>query len=304
MADDTAAPRSESHGHNRALTIKFVLIFVASVISLLAGYRYAIDTMANDWYLFQVARHTNAVLALIGYRSELEGGLSVTEPPNRVRATLQAWDEGREPTSDEISAASNNALTAWESWRFRAESVRRSDRPMTLGPRVAFVLRAGTSTRLNEIEQELRRLRQQRIGDQAEVKKRMGELEEERKPLREILQRARTEEGAEDPNPSYVFHFIVVPECGAIEVMAIFFAAVAAFPTRWWKRLLGLLLGLPLMYLVNIFRLSCLAVIGALDGGGQWFNFAHHYVWQAIYIIFVVAVWLAWVEYFVRRKEA
>ena len=75
-----------------------------------------------------------------------------------------------------------------------------------------------------------------------------------------------------------------------------------AFPTRWWKRALGLVAGIPLMYLVNIFRLSCLAVIGALDGGGQWFNFAHHYVWQAVYIVFVVAVWLAWVEYVVRRR--
>ncbi len=99
------------------------------------------------------------------------------------------------------------------------------------------------------------------------------------------------------------FIFVVVPECGAIEVMAIFFAGVLAFPTLWWKRLLGIVLGVPVMYAVNVLRLSCLAVIGALDRGGEWFNFAHHFVWQAIYIVFVVAVWLVWVEYIVRLRR-
>jgi len=60
--------------------------------------------------------------------------------------------------------------------------------------------------------------------------------------------------------------------------------------------------GLPIMYGVNIFRLSCLAVIGAINNGGVWFDFSHLYVWQAIYIVFVVAVWLAWVEYVVRQR--
>ncbi len=101
------------------------------------------------------------------------------------------------------------------------------------------------------------------------------------------------------------FVFIIVPECGAIEVMAIFLAAVIAFPTRWWKRLLGLLVGLPVMYFVNVFRLSCLAVVGALDTTkDRWvFDFAHHYVWQTIYIVFVVAVWLLWIEYVVKGRK-
>ncbi|HEX72867.1 MAG TPA: hypothetical protein ENN65_06095, partial [Candidatus Hydrogenedentes bacterium] len=120
--------------------------------------------------------------------------------------------------------------------------------------------------------------------------------------------RARHRELMEDrsdrvhPERGKFFDFYVVSECGAIEVMAIFLAAILAFPTRWWKRLVGLVLGLPIMYAVNIFRLSCLAVIGALTAGGSIFHFSHHYVWQAIYIIFVVVVWLAWLEFLVNQE--
>lgn len=305
MDDAAPAPENEQRpSGNRWQTIWFVTVFVVSILVCLTGYRYVIHTYANDWYLFQVAKNTNSVLDLVGYQSQLEGGMIQAESPRQARASLAAWAQDREPTQEEIDAASPNALSAWESWRYRAESVRRSGRSQAMGPRVAFILKSGTSTRLIEIEQELRQLRLQRMGSQAEVANETRALEAERDALRDILNRSRTVEGEVDPDPSYVFHFIVVPECGAIEVMAIFLSAVLAFPTRARKKLLGLLLGLPLMYLVNIFRLSCLAIIGALDGGGEWFNFAHHYVWQAIYIVFVVGVWLAWVEYVVRRKPS
>jgi len=60
------------------------------------------------------------------------------------------------------------------------------------------------------------------------------------------------------------------------------------------------------MYGVNIFRLTVLAVVGAIDqsDGRIWFSFAHEYVWQAVYIVFVVAVWLLWVEYVVKGRRA
>ena len=114
-------------------------------------------------------------------------------------------------------------------------------------------------------------------------------------------------EGLKDPKKrkeqqGLYFSFNVVPACGAIEVMAIFLAAVIAFPAPWRSRAWGLLLGLAILYGVNLLRLCCLALIGAFDTGGPWFTFVHEYVWQAIYVIFVVVVWLVWVEVFVQRR--
>jgi len=181
----------------------FVAVFTLCTVGLLGSYRYAIDTVANDWYLFTVARHTAWILDFVGDEAVME----------KYRA---------------------ENLSPWESWRARALPRPRDGEN---GPRVNFTWSPGAS-----------------------------------------------------------FTFIVVPSCGAIEVMAIFCAAVMAFPATWRHRAWGVALGLPLMYLVNIARLACLACLGALDKSGEWFNFVHEYVWQACYVIFVVIVWMAWAE--------
>ena len=61
-------------------------------------------------------------------------------------------------------------------------------------------------------------------------------------------------------------------------------------------------MGLPILYAVNAFRLAFLAVVGAWDNAGDMFQFSHHYLWQGIYIVFVVAVWMSWVEFLVKRR--
>lgn len=98
------------------------------------------------------------------------------------------------------------------------------------------------------------------------------------------------------------FIFRVVPDCGAIPSLSIYIAAVLAFPVAFRKRILGVLLGVPILYGVNIMRLTCLAFIGAWTNGGEVFKFSHEVVWQGVFIIFVVGVWLAWVEFVVRRN--
>ena len=85
--------------------------------------------------------------------------------------------------------------------------------------------------------------------------------------------------------------------------MSIFVASVLAFPCLWRRRLYGLLFGIPILYAVNVGRLTCLAIIGAYDSSGEIFDFVHNYVWQGIYVIFVVVVWLLWVELFVRKNQ-
>lgn len=114
---------------------------------------------------------------------------------------------------------------------------------------------------------------------------------------------------AERTNPSagsrtpWEFAFVVVPSCGAFEVMAIFIAAVAAFPCALWKRAAGLVLGIPVLYALNVGRLACLGIIGGLDRENRIFDFAHEVVWQGIFVIFVVVVYLLWVILLVRRRE-
>lgn len=277
----------------------FVAVFMSIVLALLMGYRYQVDSRYNDWYLFQVARHTVMALSLVGDHAELEHGRDKLGDPRMVRSKLNAWLRGAETeTPEDFLAAASEPLTAWEAWCYRSEEMRHTNAPGERGPRVQFILRSGHAIKVRELDETVREMEMEQRGTEAERAKMRQELREMQRQLNEY----RTNPAVEDPDPTYMFVFIVVSECGAIEVMAIFLAAVVAFPTRWWKKLIGLIAGLPVMYGVNIFRLSCLAVIGAYDTEHKYFNFFHEYVWQAIYIIFVVAVWMLWVEYIVRGR--
>jgi exosortase/archaeosortase family protein len=274
--------------------VRFILVFVLSVILLLAGYRLLIGTPLNDWYLFQVARHTTVVLRLVGDAAELERG-PVSTPPAEVRASLDAWRTGRHaPTPEETAAAPQDPLSPYERYLFRLHSARRNGAQVAEGPRVYFVWKEGLDEKLRE-----KRAALEKLAAQDEARERAAN---ELKALQEQQKALRQDPVERNELRGQSFSFRVVPECGAIEVMSIFTAAIIAFPTRWRRRLVGLAIGLPLLYLVNIGRLACLGVIGAYTTNDAWFDFAHEYVWQAIYIVFVVALWLAWVELLVRKR--
>jgi exosortase/archaeosortase family protein len=87
--------------------------------------------------------------------------------------------------------------------------------------------------------------------------------------------------------------------------MSIFLAAVLAFPTGLVPRAIGAVGGLAALYVINILRLATLGIIGAMDAspGQKWFNFIHEYVWQGIFIVFVVAVWMLWIEFVVKGRR-
>ncbi|NLV41458.1 MAG: archaeosortase/exosortase family protein [Candidatus Hydrogenedentes bacterium] len=302
--------REEAHGAeappeaSRRRVGGFVIVFVVTVLFLLTAYRYTVDTRVNDWYLFQVARHTSWVLDKIGHSSELEGRYLSNDDPAHVRATLGAWKDGREePLADEAARAAGGPLTPWEKWSYRAIRARREGKGAGNGPGVSFILRPGLSTEIADLSLRLSDMDRDTGLSREEREKLQGPLLARLNELQQIQQQIRRGERPQEEDTTRMFPFVVVSECGAIEVMAIFLAAVLAFPATWRKKAVGLAAGVPLMYSVNIFRLSFLGVVGALDTEHKWFKFAHEYVWQAVYIVFVVAVWLAWVEYIVKRKN-
>jgi exosortase/archaeosortase family protein len=304
--ETTLTPEQEAQlrRENRKRIIRFVSVFVITTLALLTSYRYAIRTRLNDWYLFQAAKHTTMTLDKIGH-AELEPLHYGRYDIQKTRATIAAWAAGREePKPEEITAAPRELLTSWERWSYRALEMRRSDTPRINGPRIYFVLRQGISTEIDAVVGKINELEENLILTPEEKSTRLTALNEELQTLRKRQQSLRNQADGQEADTSLTFPFILIPECGAIEIMAIFLAAVLAFPTLWWKRFIGLAAGLPIMYGVNVLRLTVLAVIGAMDKSRVWFNFAHEYVWQAVYIIFVVAVWLLWVEYIVKGRHA
>lgn len=321
----------------RHKAVRFVAIFACSVLILLTVHAEIVDTRGNDFYLYGVAKSTAWLLNLIGDSAEVIG--SPRSFPRReayVRASLEAWQTGEDaPAPEEYQGIEASPLTPWEKWRYSAVSQRRdldqllkewkekSDQwksdPLNgpnvqkmktrirllqsrdLGPTVTFVLRRGLTSRMAEIRRGIAKAYQD---TQLTEEERSARVERDRERLRELEEkRAQLAETAPEAMKDKAFAFVVVPDCGAIPTMVIFIAAVLAFPARWWKKLAGIGVGLPFLYIVNTLRLTILATIGAWDNGGAVFKFAHEYVWQGVYIIFVVVAWLAWVELLVRRKK-
>ncbi|MCI0404502.1 MAG: exosortase H [candidate division Zixibacteria bacterium] len=92
----------------------------------------------------------------------------------------------------------------------------------------------------------------------------------------------------------------VIEECTGAYEMIIFAAAVLAFPTSWRKKGLGILFGLPLLFIINILRIMLLAYVQA-HGSPSLFDFMHIYFWQATLILMILGVFILWIKLTVYR---
>ena len=85
-------------------------------------------------------------------------------------------------------------------------------------------------------------------------------------------------------------------ECTGIFVCVLFASFVLAYPASWSARLWGFAIGLPLFFCVNVLRLAMLARIVEVYPGA--FFYFHEYVWQGIFMLFVLVGSIAWAERF------
>ena len=297
---DTATDPPERSAGRRI--VRFVASFVILVMLMLVGYRYAMNTEANIWYLYQVARHTAWVLEAVGDEAEVEPSRNTRAASKRRQiAEWQAIDAGAEAVAE--TAADTRPLSPYESWQFEAHSlIRNGGSIQDHGPIVRVILEKGLGTQQIEILREIRRLKT--VPDENTVA--IAELEAKLSGVQTQIQEIPLGPERRAATRGLEFTFRVVPDCGAIPSMSIFLAAVLAFPTGWARRLVGAIGGLGILYAINILRLATLGVVGAVDRspGQKWFNFVHEYVWQGIFIVFVVAVWMLWIEFVVKARRA
>ncbi len=85
-------------------------------------------------------------------------------------------------------------------------------------------------------------------------------------------------------------------ECTGIFVCMLFASFVLAYPASWWSRAIGLGVGIPLFFVVNVLRLATLARI--VEVYPDAFFYMHEYVWQGIFTVFVLVGAIAWAERF------
>jgi archaeosortase B (VPXXXP-CTERM-specific) len=91
----------------------------------------------------------------------------------------------------------------------------------------------------------------------------------------------------------------IVHECTAVHPIAIFIAAVIAYPLAWTARLSGIAVGVPTLLIINQVRLVSLCYID------RWhptsFEAAHLLVWQSLIVLSTALLFVVWVFLTTRR---
>lgn len=95
------------------------------------------------------------------------------------------------------------------------------------------------------------------------------------------------------------FSVAIQNNCNAIYETALFVAAVLAYPATWRQRAWGVLLGVVALYIVNLVRVLSLIYVGSYFR--QYFNASHIYVWQSLFIVFALGLWIYWAGTLVRN---
>jgi archaeosortase B (VPXXXP-CTERM-specific) len=96
------------------------------------------------------------------------------------------------------------------------------------------------------------------------------------------------------------FSYQIVDLCTAVMPMLILTAAILAYPSRVKEKAVGLLIGLPGIFIINQVRLISLFFIGVYAPG--IFETAHLLVWQSLMILLAIGLWLIWVYKYVRSS--
>ena len=89
------------------------------------------------------------------------------------------------------------------------------------------------------------------------------------------------------------FGVLIRNNCNAAYEMGLYTAATLAYPAPARRRTTGILFAVVVLYVVNLIRVLSLLYTGYLLPG--FFEAAHVYVWQVLFLVVVAALWLSWI---------
>jgi exosortase H (IPTLxxWG-CTERM-specific) len=95
------------------------------------------------------------------------------------------------------------------------------------------------------------------------------------------------------------FSLLIKPGCDAVEVTALFVCAVLAFPASFSRKATGIIAGVFALAALNLVRVVSLFLIGVYLP--DIVDMMHLEVWQGLFIIFAVALWVVWLIWISRN---
>jgi exosortase/archaeosortase family protein len=106
-----------------------------------------------------------------------------------------------------------------------------------------------------------------------------------------------------DPLSGWIFRFWIDADCTAWKSMLFAFALIFAVPrVKMRKRLYGLVLAIPVIWIGNLIRITW-SVLIEQSYGLETAVFVHDVLWQLGLIVLVLAVWLIWLKWIAQAKK-
>jgi archaeosortase B (VPXXXP-CTERM-specific) len=96
------------------------------------------------------------------------------------------------------------------------------------------------------------------------------------------------------------FSVRVIDECTGMYELLVYTGCVLAYPTIMRNKVAGVILGIPAILIINMFRLMFLSFVGMMYPA--LFSYAHYYLWQVTFIFLIVFAMLMWIEKVVKSK--
>jgi exosortase/archaeosortase family protein len=93
---------------------------------------------------------------------------------------------------------------------------------------------------------------------------------------------------------SHEFNINIGPACSAFFETIVFSAAIVAYPMKIKDKILGVLLGAAEVWVTNLLRVIVLFLVGVYFP--NLFDVLHDHVIQAIFILFMVVLWIFWIS--------
>lgn len=78
--------------------------------------------------------------------------------------------------------------------------------------------------------------------------------------------------------------------CNGLELMVLYVGFIICMPALFWRKIKYIILGLVTLHLINIIR--CVGLIYLREYYHQYFDFAHHYLFNAMVYTGTLLIWM------------
>ena len=107
---------------------------------------------------------------------------------------------------------------------------------------------------------------------------------------------------------AFIFHtargakkLVVITECTGLYTTIIYFSIIGAYPASIQDKALGLLIGIPAIHILNLARMVFISLV--LYHWPGLFHLFHGYLWQVVFVIFMLLLVILWMGKIVRPKR-